>query len=154
MDSFITKRVDNLGRIVIPKEIRKKLHINDGELLNINISEDKILIYKKNEKQETGKILNIIVKSLNKLLHKDIIIFDVNGSHYISSKNITFKSEFINRFKTKSNILFYENIQNKVIPFFVDGFLYGGIIIFGYKNETDRPIVKEFINIIEKYIAE
>lgn len=154
MNSFITKRVDNLGRIVIPKEIRKKLHINDGELLNIDIEDNKIIIYKKKGNYKVLKFLDIMTKSLNKFLHKDIVIFDINGSYCLSSKNITFNTDFINKFKSKPNIIFYENMHNKVIPFFVDGYLYGAIIIFSYKNETDRNVVKEFLSIIEKYIEE
>lgn len=154
MNGFITKRIDNLGRIVVPKEIRKSLHINDGELLNIDIEDNKIVMYKKQDNSIVIKFLNIITRSLNKLLHKDVIIFDINGFYCLSNKNITFKTEFINKFKNKYNVLFYENINNKVIPFFVDGYLYGGIIIFNYKNETDKSIVKEFLSIIEKYIEE
>ena len=33
----MNKRIDSLGRIVIPKDYRKKLNINDGELLNMKI---------------------------------------------------------------------------------------------------------------------
>ncbi len=42
----ITRRIDELGRIVIPKEIRKMLRIRDGENLEIFIDEKRIILQK------------------------------------------------------------------------------------------------------------
>ena len=43
----IIRRIDELGRIVIPKEIRKKLKINEGENIEIYIDEEEKIILKK-----------------------------------------------------------------------------------------------------------
>lgn len=40
------KRIDDLGRIVIPKDVRKALFIQDGEMLNVSMSDKGILISK------------------------------------------------------------------------------------------------------------
>ena len=40
------RRIDELGRIVIPKDIRKKLHISTSETLEIYIEGDEIRIKK------------------------------------------------------------------------------------------------------------
>ena len=45
-ETGIVRRIDELGRIVIPKEIRKTLRINDGEHLEIFVK-DKFVILKK-----------------------------------------------------------------------------------------------------------
>ncbi len=42
----VTRKIDELGRIVIPKEIRKNLGIRDGETLEIFTSEDSIILKK------------------------------------------------------------------------------------------------------------
>lgn len=42
----IVRRIDDLGRIVIPREIREYFHIEDGELLEIFTDED-CIIFKK-----------------------------------------------------------------------------------------------------------
>lgn len=42
------KTIDSLGRIVIPKEIRKELGIAPGDEMNIDIQEGKLTIYKEN----------------------------------------------------------------------------------------------------------
>jgi len=35
----IVRRIDDLGRIVIPKEIRRTMHIREGDPLEISLSE-------------------------------------------------------------------------------------------------------------------
>ncbi|MCK2000319.1 AbrB/MazE/SpoVT family DNA-binding domain-containing protein [[Brevibacterium] frigoritolerans] len=42
----IVRRVDELGRIVMPKEIRKVYDINNGEPLEIYVEDDMIIIKK------------------------------------------------------------------------------------------------------------
>ena len=44
--SGIVRRVDDLGRIVIPKEIRSNLRIKSGECLEIYTVDDKIFLKK------------------------------------------------------------------------------------------------------------
>ena len=43
----IIRRVDDLGRVVIPKEIRRSLHIREGEPLEIYIDHDGSVIFRK-----------------------------------------------------------------------------------------------------------
>mgnify|MGYP002520521024 CR=1 FL=1 len=45
-NSGIIRRVDELGRIVIPKEIRRTLKIRDGEELEIFVDDDVIILKK------------------------------------------------------------------------------------------------------------
>ena len=42
----VIRKIDSLGRIVIPKEIRKNLNIHNGEDVQIYIEEDKIILKK------------------------------------------------------------------------------------------------------------
>ena len=51
----IIRRFDDLGRIVIPKEIRRKFKINVGEPVEIYITEEGILLKPYNGAHETGK---------------------------------------------------------------------------------------------------
>ena len=41
----VIRRIDELGRIVIPKEIRKNLGIREGDNLEILIENDKLTLY-------------------------------------------------------------------------------------------------------------
>lgn len=42
----MNRRIDDLGRIVIPKEIRNSLGINAGDKLNIALQDNQIIITK------------------------------------------------------------------------------------------------------------
>ena len=42
----IVKEIDSLGRIVLPKDIRKSLDLNCGDKINLSIDEDKIYLTK------------------------------------------------------------------------------------------------------------
>lgn len=43
MKTGIIRRVDDLGRIVIPKEIRRKLNITEGDPLELSLDGNKII---------------------------------------------------------------------------------------------------------------
>lgn len=42
----IVRRIDDLGRVVIPKEIRRTLKISEGDPLEIFIEDDKVVFAK------------------------------------------------------------------------------------------------------------
>ncbi|QWI73058.1 AbrB/MazE/SpoVT family DNA-binding domain-containing protein (plasmid) [Bacillus mycoides] len=42
----ITRKVDNLGRIVIPMELRRTLRIEEKDLIEIYVEEDKMILEK------------------------------------------------------------------------------------------------------------
>ena len=46
MKNGIFRKVDKLGRVVIPREIRKILQINEGTTLDISIEKDGVFIRK------------------------------------------------------------------------------------------------------------
>lgn len=43
----MVRRVDDLGRIVIPKAIRKQVNITEGEPMELYIMEDGSILFKK-----------------------------------------------------------------------------------------------------------
>ena len=45
----IIRRIDELGRIVIPKELRRTLHIKDGDPIEIFTAEDGMIALRKYE---------------------------------------------------------------------------------------------------------
>jgi transcriptional pleiotropic regulator of transition state genes len=46
MKTGIKRRVDELGRIVLPIEIRRNLEINERDVLEISIENDKVVLKK------------------------------------------------------------------------------------------------------------
>ncbi|MBO0589438.1 AbrB/MazE/SpoVT family DNA-binding domain-containing protein [Sporosarcina sp. E16_8] len=57
----VVRKVDPLGRIVIPKELRKTMNINEGDPMEIFVDNDLILFKKYNAQGAclvTGEVLN------------------------------------------------------------------------------------------------
>ena len=57
----IVRRVDELGRVVIPKEVRRAMKIKDGDPLEIFRDKDKLVLAKyapEDEKQDAVDTLN------------------------------------------------------------------------------------------------
>ncbi len=72
----VVRRVDDLGRIVIPKELRKTLHIREGEELEVLVDEDNIILRKYSKLEELSVIANKIVEIASSMLGKTILIAD------------------------------------------------------------------------------
>ena len=55
----IVRRIDDLGRIVIPKEVRKQLHIKEGDPLEIFTTRQGEIILKPFEPLTFDKIIDL-----------------------------------------------------------------------------------------------
>ena len=60
----IVRRIDELGRIVIPKEIRRILHIREGDPIEIFTSEDAIVLKKYARVRELGDYAEAFCQAL------------------------------------------------------------------------------------------
>ena len=67
----MTVKIDALHRIVIPKIMRKQLHINDFDLLNIEVVDKKIIIKKQQDKMKDEKLNNYINNLLGEYSNPD-----------------------------------------------------------------------------------
>lgn len=85
--SFV-RRLDELGRIVIPKEIRNNLNFNSGDLLDLNIGNNSLII-KKSKIFFNQKYIEEVINLIEYLSKSDIIVTD-------NEKVIAKSSEFDN----------------------------------------------------------
>ena len=98
----IVRRVDDLGRIVIPKNIRQALHILDGEPMEIFVDENKVIFqkYETNDLDIREHVRKYIADFLITGVLSDgcenftISFSDKNGDSHISSVKRYFKDEF------------------------------------------------------------
>jgi len=148
------KRIDELGRIVIPKEIRKLYKINNFDELELTTGDNKIVIKKSIGlnlyKEKIKKFLNII----NKICDFNIIV---------SENDIIVESTYDN-LRGKLDIDLNDNIKNinmtiKVNDIKISGYMYLdkiivdsnllGYIIFIKKDSfQDINLLTSFKNII------
>ena len=63
----IVRRVDDLGRVVIPKEIRRSMGIKEGEPLEIYLEEDAVIFrrYSYNLADEVKRVAELIECNCN-----------------------------------------------------------------------------------------
>lgn len=93
----IIRKIDDLGRIVVPKEIRRKIKVNEGDQVEISLSKDGIINIKKylplGDKYE---MLQDLVDTLSKNLGFKIAITDKEKVIISSFKNNDLVGENIN----------------------------------------------------------
>ena len=101
----VTRKIDELGRIVIPKEIRKNLGIRDGEALEIFTSEDSIILKKYFEVRKYEDLSSKLCELIKNIYNVDLVITD--REKVITSSN----NEIVEN--TKLNNKFLELIDNR-----------------------------------------
>jgi AbrB family transcriptional regulator, stage V sporulation protein T len=72
----IVRRIDELGRIVIPKEIRKTMRIRSGESIEIYIEDNNIILKKYSPMNDFEEFARKYVDSVYTTLKQNIIITD------------------------------------------------------------------------------
>ncbi len=75
----IVRRIDDLGRIVLPKEIRKTLRISEGDPLEIFVEQNQILLKKYLPINSINDIVLGIAKSINTITGYSVAILDSEG---------------------------------------------------------------------------
>ena len=154
------KRIDDLGRIVIPKEIRRTLCIQNNENMEIRINNDEIIIKKHNLLNEKEKDIIKICRTINSVSNNSIILTDREKVIYSNINEllnkelstelkevITNRKEFnksieiVKEYKIESNY-----ISKNII---IDSDSTGIIIMFG-NNLTEKD--KILLEIVSKYI--
>ena len=162
----ITRRIDDLGRIVIPKEIRKNLKIKDNEILEIFIENENIILKKFSSLDDMDKVFERFIEVLEDITLNNVLI--TNREKVVGTSK---RKEFdylnkevgnivIDSIEKKESILSkgkIELIDNKQIetnyyikPVVNNGDVLGSIIIFGNKEIEDKD--KLATDIISKLI--
>lgn len=78
MAAGIVRRIDELGRIVIPKEIRKNLRIKNGDNLEIVVEDENIILRKYSQIENASDMAMIYAESFYQVLKYNIIITDTD----------------------------------------------------------------------------
>lgn len=90
----IVRRIDDLGRIVIPKEIRKTLRIGEGDKLEIFTDSSKQIILKKHSGiSDIWNFAEDYAYCISKFLGTNIIVLDIEKVLIAMGQQ---KSEFLN----------------------------------------------------------
>ena len=72
----VVRRVDDLGRIVIPKDIRKSLRIRDGESLEFFVDKETISLKKFSTSADLSEMAQSLLDTIHKTISKSIFVTD------------------------------------------------------------------------------
>ena len=169
----IIRRIDELGRIVIPKEIRKKLKINEGENIEIYIDEEEKIILKKFSNIKSIKdFVQTFIESIYTSYKYNIIITDTdkviavvgNDKKNVINKEIS--NDLIKCIKDRKTIInknllkITEEIQIECYYYIglinVNGDINGLIIFYSDTEiqEKDNKLFTIASNFLSKYLED
>ena len=78
MTTGIVRRIDELGRIVIPKEIRKNLRIKNGDNLEILVEGENITLRKYSQIENATDMASVYAESFYQVLKYNVIVTDTD----------------------------------------------------------------------------
>ena len=124
--TMVVRRVDDLGRILIPKEVRRILEIKDGDPLEVFIGEDKTIVFRKYE--PLGEVLkheaNALISAFAKAFEVSVIVTDDVG-YVLSSSERSFVGKMVSPELIKvyrdGEIDFMDSVCVNGEPIFVSG---------------------------------
>ena len=167
----ITRRIDNLGRIVIPKEIRGTLRIKNGDNLEIFVDDKEDIILRKfSIIDKLGDLSEAITKAISTLTKTTAIIIDndkitaINGKHKKSYEEVNISNELSNLITETNDIYIGKGIylteEKKVdenfiiVPINANGDKIGALVILSEEEITneDQMTCKVFSSFLGKYV--
>ena len=162
----ITRRIDDLGRIVIPKEIRRNLKIKNNEILEIFIENENIILKKFSSLDDMNNVFERFISVLEDITLNSVLITNrekIIGTSknkeydYLNKDNSdmilkTIESKESLLSKGKINLINDKEIDTNyyIKPIINNGDILGSVIIFGSKNIEEKD--KMETDIISKLI--
>ena len=154
----IVRRIDELGRVVIPKEIRKTLRMNSGDPIEIYTERTELILKKYSPIKSVDGFASVAAEAVRSVSGHAAAICDTDcvsavsgGQKSLAGERISPKLEKILRDKTPIIINYSDGgeagqltgaeekkIRSEIIvPVLSDGDVVGGCILFSY-SETDK----------------
>lgn len=171
----VVRKIDELGRIVIPKEIRKTLGIKDEEQLEIYLENECIVLKKFSNFNRLDDFTNIIIDVVSNVFNKNILITDrekvigvsakykndylgKNISDYLEKIMVERKRIVENNFKEIEFVKnIYENMSCVIYPIIINSDVIGIVSLFSDKIKCEKIdeqiadlIVKIFCKIVDE----
>lgn len=144
----IVRRIDDLGRIVIPREIRRTINLKEGDPLEIYVESDGSIIFKK---YSTLDSIADYAKNASKSLMIcgiESAIFDNFGDYVSGSSSMKAYAVELAKNLGERNLWHLSNKKDVGCqPIFSDGDLVG-YIIFEDKTFSDSLMVKSIATML------
>ena len=169
----VVRRIDDLGRIVIPKEIRRNLRIHEGDSLEIYIEgKDTVILKKYSLVESINNFIVQYVESLYASSKREIIVTDTErviaasggfrkdiiGKKIDMRLDDKMQKKSVQTFERGNNLEVCDNltISSATIlkPITVYGDLIGSVIVIGdnYIDEVEKMLADLTASFIGKYL--
>jgi len=167
----MVRRIDSLGRIVIPKEIRKVLKIKENQQVEINLAGDEIILNRYSELDEYNVSLNNLIDVISSIYSIDILLTNLNSFKLCSKKYKYLENQDISSYLSnilierkdvleKNQVNLTLNTKEKDIQtsFFIKNLIIRGdsigLMIFLSNNimQIDDKVFATVNNYLEKYL--
>ncbi|MGM0501572.1 MAG: stage V sporulation T C-terminal domain-containing protein [Bacillota bacterium] len=147
----IVRKIDNLGRVVIPKEIRTEMQINNGNTLEIYVDRNDTVVLKKYSPVRELEDLSGYIETLEETTNNNVLITDTDRIVAVSSKLKEYKGhtvskqvkkimesrkpKFLDDVEDKDICLDFRSKENKdlgnliITPIMKQGDILGGIVL-------------------------
>lgn len=167
----IVRRIDELGRIVVPKEIRKNLRIKEGESLEIFVdNEDNIVLKKHSLIKKIDDLAQNFTDAIYSFIKHNVIVSDNNTvlaasgnmkKEYLNKpisveleNKINRREEMIEKHSKTINIIDDKEINATyaISPIVVNGDTIGAVMIFSTDKEVE-DIDYKLVQIVSKFLS-
>lgn len=167
------RRIDELGRIVIPKEIRKNLRIKEGENLEIYVENETIFLKKYSALKNLSEMATIYAEVINSFVKENVVITDndtviaVSGKYKKKLLNKNISDSLLKSIERRENILETHKKTLKIVDDYevtyslhtilVNGDAVGLVLIFSENEKIDEKIDDACIvaaNFLSKYLED
>lgn len=137
----IVRRIDELGRVVIPKEIRKTLRIKEGDPLEIYADKENLVIKKYSPITSIDDFVKIVADGIEELTERVCLITDNDKILYISKGKL---KEVVGK-NISENLIKVLKERKSVVSSRIDG---GTIysICDGYDFQSENQIIVPIIS--------
>ncbi len=153
----IVRRIDDLGRVVIPKEIRRTMRIREGDPLEIFTNKEGEVIFKKySAVGELGNFAMQYADALYKISGHNTVITDSDsiicaagvGKKELNDKKISSEIETVlknrepyfveNLSESRVHLLDHDNtyLCGAVIPILSEGDVIGSVVLYSTETST------------------
>ncbi|MBE6160956.1 MAG: AbrB/MazE/SpoVT family DNA-binding domain-containing protein [Firmicutes bacterium] len=152
----VVRRIDELGRIVIPKEIRNNLNIREGESLEIFVDNNSLIMQKFSKIYSMQDTLNVIIKYISESFNININLYDRDKLLLYTSEELgklLFIKEFNDMISTRKDMIFDVTIDNNIHkiyskPLIISSDVIGILVLEINDNLEEIMKVANFLNSI------
>lgn len=165
----IIRRIDELGRVVIPMEIRRTLNLKDGTEIEIYTSDESLILQKHSSMQNLETLAFQTASVLRDILGLDTLVVDTEKVVVANSvcRNMTGKklsTRIVDALNGRKGKIYGDDkgeivegeelryISIALAPVIVSGDLIGGIICFSTKYTISESDLKS-IKVLADYLA-